>query len=242
MFLIIQTGDPVTPALNQFGRFDQWFTTAMELTHEQVQVVNVHRGAPLPNDPEAANYTGIIITGSPAMVTDGDEWLLSTQNWLEGTFKNRIPTLGVCFGHQLLVDLLGGEVGYNPNGRNLGLSEFTLQAAADQDALLGHLKPASTIDTYASHLQSVKKLPASAVRLGHCDLDKNHAFRSDDFIWGLQFHPEWNAAITATYIEARHEDLLAEGRKPEHMKQALKACPDAYDLLPRFRDLAKSFN
>lgn len=241
MFLIIQTGDPVPAAMNLFGRFSDWFIQGMGFanSNDQVSVVDVHLGQALPCfEKLAEDLTGIIITGSPAMITDQDTWLLKTQQWLNQIMAYKIPTLGVCFGHQLLADLLGGQVAYNPKGRNLGMSEFTLSKHAFSDPLLQCLQSKSSVPTYASHLQHVKAMPQSAILLGSCPLDKNHAFSAEDVIWGLQFHPEWNVQITQTYIEARSDALIKEGIDPIERINELTPCNQAYGLLSQFTELA----
>ncbi|WP_223786627.1 glutamine amidotransferase [Marinicella meishanensis] len=238
MYLIIQTGDPVPSAQRAFGPFSRMFCDAMQL--DQAQVINVHRHEPLPAMAEAAEQlTGVIITGSAAMVTDQDDWLRKTQAWLQASLAHHIPTLGVCFGHQLLVDLLGGQVAYNPHGRNLGLSRFSMSAAAADDPLLGPIAPLGAIDTLASHLQVATRLPQSATLLGHCALDEHHAFHAEQVIWGLQFHPEWNPTITQHYIETRSPELRQEDHSPKAMIEALRPCPEATALLRRFRQLAE---
>lgn len=241
MFLIIQTGDPVTSAKQKFGAFDQWFSDGLRIKPEQAQVINVHKGDQLP-DANAAidDISGIVITGSPAMVTDQDDWLLSTQNWLTKIIANDTPILGVCYGHQLLADMLGGRVGYNPKGRNLGLSRMTFTESAKHDELLSHFAEQTNMPTFVSHLQSVLELPKSAVRLGHCELDQNHAFRSENVVWGLQFHPEWNVEITQEYINARKEDIEKEGLNPQKMSSQLKPCEEAHSLLERFKNIAQA--
>lgn len=240
MILIIQTGDPVSAAQQKYGTFDQWFTQGMGLPQSFVKVINVHQQQQLPELSQVDEINGIIITGSPAMVTDKNDWLLDTQRWLEVALEQQTPTLGICFGHQLLADLWGGKVDYNVQGRNLGLSQFTLTQAAQSDDLLGHLHQQKSIPTFASHLQHVKNLPTSAVRLGSCEIDENHAFRIGNHIWGLQFHPEWNAAITQTYIEARINDLQQEDFNPKTMIQALRPCSEAHNLLAIFKTLTEN--
>ena len=241
MFLIIQTGDPVPAAVNQFGRFSDWFIQGMGIDAKQTITVDVHLGQSLPQLTKAAEQlTGIIITGSPAMVTERDDWLYHTQQWLEQSMAFNIPTLGVCFGHQLLADLLGGQVAYNPKGRNLGHSEFVFSKHASSDPLLNQVSQQTSITTLASHLQHVKTLPQSATLLGSCELDENHAFRAEDVLWGLQFHPEWNQDITQTYIQARRENLLEEGADPEKMMAELQPSKQAYGLLATFAEIVKS--
>jgi len=242
MFLIIQTGEPVTEAVSQFGTFDQWFTEGLGVGSDRTLTVNVYQDQKLPAVESAAEaFSGIILTGSPAMVTDRDPWLVETLNWLEQVFKFNIPTFGVCFGHQMLADVLGGKVDYNPKGRNLGHSECVFTEQASSDPLLKIVSQQASMPTLASHLQHVKELPRSATLLGSCEMDTNHVFRAEDKLWGLQFHPEWNQAITATYIDARSESLLNEGLDPEQMKAQLQPCKQAYGLIARFAEVAKGF-
>ncbi|MGJ8662877.1 MAG: glutamine amidotransferase [Marinicella sp.] len=247
MFLIIQTGDPVAKAQDCYGSFAQWFITGMGLPSEQVQIIDVHRGQALPKSLQViAGLKGIIITGSAAMVTDRDPWLLSTQRWLNQIFQYEIPTLGVCFGHQLLADMLGGTVGYNDQGRHMGYSQCKLLETAKNDPLFKRLSlelvaKNDQFSTLVSHLQVVTALPKSATLLGSTAIDKNHVFHAEKSLWGMQFHPEWSAEIMSTYIEARKPDLLAEGFSPDTMIAELQPCHDAYSLLNDFTQLALNF-
>ena len=54
------------------------------------------------------------------MVTEHREWTECAAWWLRGAVERKIPTLGICYGHQLLAYALGGEVGDNPNGLEAG--------------------------------------------------------------------------------------------------------------------------
>jgi len=214
--LIIQTGTATHSALQAHGDFAEWFRLGMGLTHQQVTVCQAHQGEVLPN---AQTVAGIVITGSAAMVTERHAWSLDIQRWLEQALHLKKPTLGVCYGHQLLVNLLGGEVAYNPKGRSLGSKVLNFLPAAVHDSLLAATEPQSQV--YVSHLQSALRLPETAVRLAFTDTDENHAFRYDEFLWGWQFHPEWSQDITRCYIKDRADDLKKEGFNPDSMLAAV---------------------
>ena len=242
MFLIIQTGEPVASAAKAFGGFDHMFTQAMKLADQQTKVVNVHHQQPLPPVAQAAQtLTGIVITGSAAMVTEQADWLLRTQHWLTDIMAHKVPILGVCFGHQVLADLLGGRVDFNPLGRNMGLSEMLFKTAAMTDPLLKDFTQKERIPTFVSHLQVAIELPQTSTLLGQCGHDAHHAFRAEDRVWGLQFHPEWNVDITRHYILARAEQLQQEGLDPDDMIAALRPCQQAYAMLYKFRQLAEQY-
>ncbi len=239
-FLIIQTGDPVPLAAPNGEAFADWFIAGMQVSPERVDVVNVHKSEVLPPIEQALErYAGILITGSKAMVTEGDNWVLATQAWLRKTMPYKIPMLGVCFGHQLLADMLGGEVGYNPKGQRMGLSQCKLKPEAQQDSLFQVL-PQPECDVLVSHSQVVLKAPPESMVLGHTEADANHLFRYQDFIWGVQYHPEWNAAITAGYIQQRQANLREAGLYPESLLKELVDCSEAKKILLRFVDICQS--
>ena len=212
--LIIQTGTATHSALQAHGDFPEWFRLGMGLNADQILISQVHQGEVLP---DAHTVSGVIITGSAAMVTDKHDWAKGIQHWLEGALQLELPTLGVCYGHQLLVDLLGGEVAYNPLGRSLGSKTLNLLTEARHDPLFTANDLQKTV--YVSHLQSALRLPHDVVRLAYTDTDENHAFRYRDFVWGWQFHPEWSKDITCCYIRDRSEQLRSEGLDPWVMQK-----------------------
>src|SRR5690606_6425235 len=81
------------------------------------ETVRAHDGAPLP-DPAALE--GIVITGSPAGVYDDLPWLAPLRAFVRDAYAARTPMLGVCFGHQIMADALGGEVRKSEKGWGIG--------------------------------------------------------------------------------------------------------------------------
>ena len=77
-----------------------------------------------------------------------------------GCILGRIDS-GICYGHQLLADALGGTVDYNLLGPERGTTEVTLLKAASTDPLFGGLP--QTIEVHVSHSQLVLRLPSDAL-------------------------------------------------------------------------------
>ncbi len=233
--LIIKTGSTIASLKARGEDFEDWFTGGMALSQEQVVVCEAYRCETLP---ALAEISGIIITGSPAFITDEEEWNYTVANYCLAAHKQRTPILGVCYGHQLLAWAFGGRVGFNPNGRQIGSVAIQLSAAASSDPLLQGLSDRFTAQV--SHLQSVLELPEAAILLGSNDCDPNHAFRLGDSTWGLQFHPEFDAEISRAYIEERSVEIAAEGLDPQILLQNLAESPEAASLLPRFVKIVKA--
>ena len=209
--------------------FPHWIRVAAGLASDDAVVINVEQGEPLP---ERAGFAGTIVTGSAAMVTDRHDWSERSAQWLREAADAGMPLLGICYGHQLLAHALGGEVGDNPAGREMGTIALELEAAAAADVLFAGLP--SSFPAQATHLQSVLRLPGGAVPLARSAHDACHAFRWGDAAWGVQFHPEFSTTHMRGYIDARHDALLREGRDPGRLAADVAAAPQARQVLRRF--------
>lgn len=187
----------------------------MGIPPEQVNIVEVSNDEILP---DYCEISGIVVTGSHDMVTDHLGWSEYTAKWLPGAVDRRIPTLGICHGHQLLAHSLGGRVATNPPGSEIGTVAVRLDELAQDDLLLGGM--GGQIRVHVFHRQPVLDLPPGARGLAESDLDRFQAFVVGDRLWGVQFHPEFDADIVVHYINHYPEILLREGADPDAcMKQ-----------------------
>jgi GMP synthase (glutamine-hydrolysing) len=227
-FLIVETGQPVS-SLRRHGRFPHWIRVAAGLSADQAQAVNVEAGEALPAQED---FTGIIVTGSSAMVTDRHPWSERTADWLREAVDAGTPVLGICYGHQLLAHALGGEVDYNPSGREMGTVAVDLHPQAGEDPLFAPLP--ARFEVQVSHLQSVLRPPAGATVLARSQQDHCQAFRWRDHAWGLQFHPEFSVGHMRGYVHARRDALQREGQCHRRMANNVKPTPQARGVLRRF--------
>lgn len=227
-FLIIETGQPVA-SMRRHGSFAHWIRVAAGLQRDEAVVVDVQRGDPLPS---REGFAGAIVTGSAAMVTDRHDWSERSADWLREAAHDGMPLLGICYGHQLIAHALGGDVGVNPAGREMGTIHLDLHPSAAQDPLFVGLP--ARIPAQATHLQSVLRLPEGATVLAKSSQDQAHAFRWGDAVWGLQFHPEFSTTHMRGYIRARSEALASEGRCGKRLAREVSAAPQARRVLRRF--------
>jgi GMP synthase (glutamine-hydrolysing) len=233
--LIVQTGTAIPVVRRQFGDFAQWFRRGMGLSPRQTQCMRVDRGAQLP---PPRSVSGVVVTGSGAMVTDRLQWSEATARWLRRAVDADIPVLGVCYGHQLLAHALGGRVGYNPRGREMGSVRIERSSATAPDALFDSAPLA--FDAQATHLQTVLEPPRDAVVLARSSLDDCQAVRFAPRAWGLQFHPEFGAREMRAYIRARDGALADEDFDVPGMLRQVRATPQARGVLRRFGRLVRN--
>lgn len=229
--VILKTGSTYPAIKEQFGDFDEWFLRGLSPGLD-ITVVNTEAGE-LPGDP--TDWDGIVVTGSPAMVSDREPWSENAAEWLAQAVNEAVLILGVCYGHQLLAHALGGEVGYHPEGRESGTQRVELLNSAQDDPLF-HGMPAS-FSAQLTHKQSVLRLPSDAILLAKNEFEPHQAFRVGKCAWGVQFHPEFSDAIMRAYLGVQAPDLESEGFDSQAMINSVISAPEASGLLERFSAL-----
>lgn len=227
--LIMKTGQTLTSLREGGEDFEHWIIRAMGLSASVTTTVAVHEDEELP---ALADIAGIVVTGSPAMLTDGAPWNLVAAAYLQDAARAALPVLGICYGHQLLAHAFGGQVDYHPEGREIGTVPLRLHDAAQGDPLLAGVPADFAVHT--THSQSVLTLPAVATLLASSAHDKHHCFRIGESAWGVQFHPEFTASVMRTYVLERETELRGEGLAPEELLSEVEETPAATLILRNF--------
>lgn len=229
--LIIKTGSACADARERFGDFEAWFARALGLRRFDYRTVTVSDNESLPSPDAAGDYAGVVVTGSPAMVSHRLDWSERTAAWLASVIgDDLLPVLGVCYGHQLMAHALGGRVGPNPAGRRMGTRRFAVDA--EDYPLVGPLAPESLV--HVTHLEAVLEPPAGARVLGSTEADANHALHFGGRSWGVQFHPEFDVDIMRCYVEARAELLEGEGIDSQAIVERVQPTGAGQSLLQGF--------
>jgi GMP synthase (glutamine-hydrolysing) len=232
--LVIKTGDAIPSISAKRRDFETWIAAGAGLSLADVQIVRVFQGEALP---EPERVPGVIVTGSSAVVTDRELWSETTARWLARAVALDKPVLGICYGHQLLAQALGGEVRTNPRGRQIGTVDVKLNSNAMIDPLFGSF--ANVLHLPVAHRQSVVRLPPHASVLGTTPFDPHHIIRYGSAAWGVQFHPEFDANIVRAYIDASRESMLLDGIDPEAIWHSATDTADGTFVLRRFAEIVR---
>ena len=234
--IIVKTGRAVAEARGDGRDFEHWFADGLGRDLFDYRTVSVDQGEVLPPVDSLDHAPAVLVTGSPAMVSDRLDWSENAAAWLAAAHNASLPILGVCYGHQLLAHALGSRVGPNPAGRRMG--SVTVEFSDPDDPLTGPFVPASSFNV--SHVEVVLEPPAGARVIGTAAHDAFHALYFGNLAWGVQFHPEFDRDIMKSYIQARSGPLEAEGQDPSALIGALDANPNGRPFLARFAELARA--
>jgi len=232
--LVILKVGSTWPAMAQArGDFEDWLRRNLGEAHPNISVISVAKGEPLP---PAETVCGAIITGSHAMVTDREDWSESLAQWLRQSVPAGLPILGICYGHQLLAQALGGEVADLEPEPEVGTVCVALTDAGRDDPLFQGLPP--RFPAHASHVQSARRLPANAIHLAHSEREPHHAFRIGDRAWGVQFHPEFDTESMRAYVKRWADKPHAARQDWATIQAKVRETPEAALITTRFAQLA----
>lgn len=234
-FILLKAGSTFPDVVARLGDFHDWLLPGLGLPADRIEILEIWRGAALPEPEDCA---GVIMTGAHAMVTDHLPWMRRALDWLPRLVAAEVPYLGICFGHQMFAEAMGGRVGYHPGGREVGCIDLHLHPAAACDPLFRGLPP--HFPALAVHAQSVLELPPGAVLLAGNDFEPHHAFRVGALAWGIQFHPEFNRERMDAYLHHLAQQLHAAGLDCRRIRAGLCDAPIAAGLLPRFAKMAQT--
>ncbi|OEU61679.1 MAG: hypothetical protein BA870_04440 [Desulfuromonadales bacterium C00003094] len=234
---IIEAGRTFAALAEDRGDFTDWVGAGLAVKCGGLKVVAAFAGEALPS---AETVTALVITGSHAMVTERQEWNETFSGWLARVVTLGVPVLGICFGHQLLAQALGGTVGDHPGGGEFGTVTVQLTDNACSDPLFGGLPNMFSAQLF--HRQSVLHLPPGAQVLATSPQEPHQVVRFAERVWGVQFHPEFDEEIMADYLTFSREQLIEYGFDPAALQQGVRITPVAQALLQRFSQLTAGSN
>ena len=202
---LIQPTEVPEPLRNRFGPYASMFHRMFAPEGFEFETVRLTDGQPLP-DP--ASLDAVLITGSSAGVYDNHlPWMEPLRNFIRGAYANRTPMVGICFGHQIVADALGGDVRKSEKGWGLGRHVYDVKS---RPAAIGGNLPEFAIA--CSHQDQVIAPPADAEVFLSSAFTPNAglAYRNGAAI-SLQPHPEFTDDYTVALAELRR------GKAPDEL-------------------------
>lgn len=246
--VILKVGSASPQQIREFGDFESYFAKGAGRPLSDFHVVEA-RGQRFdvmsdkhPDDypavelPDPRSVDGVIITGSASTVAHHEPWSVRAGEWLREVAAASIPMLGVCYGHQLIGDVFGGEVGLNPNGREIGILEVNLTDAGQSDPLFEGAD--SPLWLSLTHNDAVNSPPPGAVVLAYNDHTPVQAFAIGDNIRAVQFHPEWEVDAMRFLINERRDAIDSESGAG-HAQRLIDSLPTTHDGRPILRNFLR---
>ncbi len=157
---------------------------------------------------DASEYDGVISLGALVGLKDEGElaWMPVERALLEKTVANGTPTLGVCFGAQLLASIGGAPVN-RAGSAEIGWTPVEMDPAAVDDPVLRTLGPRPHVFQY--HYDTFGE-PAGGAILGRTG-SVNQVLRIGERAWGVQFHVEVNPGTVYSWLGTYGDEMRGQG-------------------------------
>ncbi|MBE0452096.1 type 1 glutamine amidotransferase [Roseovarius autotrophicus] len=201
---ILKTGHAPDIVLGELGDYDAMFARLLDGHGFEFDAYDVVDGI-FPDGAHAAD--GWLVTGSKHGVYEDHPWIAPLEALIRAIRDAGRPLVGVCFGHQIIAQALGGEVIKHPGGWRVGPTEYEIDG--------------TPLTLNAWHQDQVVLAPPGAEVVGRAEGCEIAALRLGDRILTVQPHPEFDATMMDRLIEYR-----AIGVVPDPLRDHARALLD----------------
>ena len=164
---------------------------------------------------------GWIVTGSPHGVYEEHSWIPIVSQLIRDIYENKLPIFGVCFGHQLIAQALGGNVEKSTKGWGLGLHTYQIN---NKTTYMDNLSSEVTLNI--CHQDQVLSPPNGATVYAKSDFCENAGFYIKDKVLTMQAHPEFLVDFIKALLTARR-DVTIPKQFVDPALIGLKSHPDS---------------
>jgi len=183
---ILQTGhspDELRPVMGDYSNLFEQLLANQGFTFETFSVVD----GILPDTPDQCE--GWLITGSKHGAYEDHPWIAPLEALIREIYAKEVPLVGICFGHQIIAQALGGKVEKFKDGWAIGRQTY------DWDG--------EVISLNAWHKDQVVQRPADATPIACNDFCENAALVYGKRAFTVQAHPEFDAEFIEGLIRTR---------------------------------------
>ena len=183
---ILQTGHAAEPVRSAHGDYADMFERLLAtegFTYSVWDVVDMEFPA------SVRDAEGWLLTGSRHGAYEHLPFIAKLEGFIRGAYAEAVPMVGICFGHQIIAQALGGRVEKFPGGWAVGRNDYEFDG--------------ETVALNAWHQDQVTAAPPQATRVATSPFCENAALVYGDRAFTVQAHPEFTPEVIRGLIETR---------------------------------------
>ena len=191
---IMQCGHAPAPVADRFGDFDRMFAHLLGDQGLTFSAFDVHAG----RFPASCGVCdGWLLTGSRHGVYDDLPFIAPLEAFIRDAYTAEVPMVGICFGHQIIAQALGGQVEKFQGGWSIGSNRYTFDGMGP-------------VTLNAWHQDQVVRKPAQARVIGASEFCAHAGLVYGHRALTLQPHPEFSSAVVAQMARECRGDATAD--------------------------------
>ncbi|MEL7491346.1 MAG: type 1 glutamine amidotransferase [Pseudomonadota bacterium] len=202
---IVETGEPPAPLKSRYGDYRTMFERVISQHAPGVAFTStaIYEGDALPGP---SDYDGVIITGSPAGVYEGHDWIAPAEEFVRRAADAGKPQIGICFGHQLMAQAFGGVVEKSDKGWGVGVHQYDVFQTRPWMT-----QTTQKIRCTVSHQDQVIEAPKGALTLAGSEFCPLGALSyAQGPAISFQMHPEFDHAFAEALMRLRKDRIPGE--------------------------------
>lgn len=195
---VLQTGRSAEALFEAHGDYDDMCKALLgRSSDEAVTYAVLDEEFPASIDP----YDVIVITGSRHAVYEDHTWIPRLEALVREAYAKSKKIVGICFGHQIIAQALGGHVEKSDLGFGVGVMEYEITESGDEPKKLA---------LYAWHQDQIVRAPADAKIIARSDFCEIAALQYGDRAISFQAHPEFTKEYIAGLVEDRRDNGISD--------------------------------
>jgi len=202
---ILKADSTLSQFQDEFGDYPDMFIARLSANSEvdlSFEIYDVEHFV-YPHTVDACD--GYIITGSRKSVYDDEAWIHDLEDYVRLLHGTQKPLVGICFGHQLVAQALGGKTESANSGWGVGVHTSQLMLQKD------YMRPAlDEVRVLVSHKDQVTVLPPGAELLASSEFCPNAIYQLGEHIVCIQGHPEFAKSYSRALMNFR-EKIIGAG-------------------------------
>ncbi|MEM9558663.1 MAG: type 1 glutamine amidotransferase [Planctomycetota bacterium] len=226
--LVIQHGPSQTPGRLGMTLRDHGFSLDVRRPDLPADRAPAGTHTHLPSDLDGIH--AVISLGGLQSTTDPHPWLDAERDLLKRAHDKGLAVVGICLGHQLLAQALGGEVG-EMDKPEAGFVDVKLTIPAQTESMLGGI--AWTAPQFQSHRAHVTKAPPGATVLATSEACPVQAFKIGLRTYSFQYHFECDRAMIETFSREQQALFTDAGVSPDVLSDQ---ADNHYEMFARLAD------
>ena len=169
--------------------------------------------------PSPSAYDAFVCTGSRCSVYEDRPWIDHLKGFVRDAHHAQVPFVGICFGHQMLAEALGGKVERADYGWGIGVHD--MQILEPEDWMVPKREHCRLQYMHADQVQRMPEGSTLVASAAHCPVAM---FKVGERMLGIEGHPEFPAAYEEALLIDRKARIGAE-----RVEAALRTVHDRTD-------------